>query len=172
MKCLSWTSSPLCAAGLLMAALSAQAATPSAAAKPAAMLVAVGTFDCSVDGSGGKRKCDDVPVVVLFDGPQCLSMLPYHDLHIGTDKRNSEVAWRLIGPPGYKFADNGINMLVTGGVDPNKVWEGPQRVSDTKFRWKIKLGALKAQFGHEAHVLGPDGKECLAADPVISSDAN
>jgi|GEM_PF-6123176 len=172
MKCLSWTLNPLCAAGLSMAALSVAAAEPSGAAKRAAMLVAVGTFDCSVAGGGGKRLCDDIPVVVLFDGKQCLSMLPYHDLHIGTDKSNAVVVWRLIGPPGYKFADNGITLLSMGGNDPSKVWEGPLRVSDDKFRWKIKLGALKAQFGHAAHVLGPDGKECLAADPVISSDAN
>jgi hypothetical protein len=173
MKRLALIWPPVGAAFALMAATAAQAAEPRTLLKGAAMLVAQGTFECSVAGGGGKRICDDIPVVVLFNGAQCLTLLPYHDLHIGTNKSNAVVVWRLIAPPGYTFAANGIKLLPAGGVDPSKVWESPLPVGGDRFRWKMKVGAPKGSFGHEAHVLAPDGKtECVAADPVISSDAN
>ena len=75
-------------------------------------IIGRGTFDCTAGGKAGKHDCTNIPVVILQDGADCLALLPYHDLKIGTNHKEDDVTWKLIGPPDYAFDPNvGIELL-------------------------------------------------------------
>jgi len=149
----------------------ASAATPEGRVR--ILNIVVGTFECRTKADGAKRDCKAIPVIILRNGADYIAQLPYHDFQVRTEGTQQDVTWKLIGPPRYKFASNGIDIT---SDDPQKpiddVWKNPTLVSDDVYRWTLKKNAPQRDFGHVANVLDPSGTPCKAGDPAIHNDAN
>lgn len=118
--------------------------------------------------------CNSLPVVVLLKPKGgCLSLIPYVNLYIHSERKRTHVVWEIIGPKGYQFAEgNGIALTTSDGSDPGMTYDSKKHMG-RHFKWELRDSAVfPATIYHVANVVDEQGVPCEPIDPGMINVVN
>jgi hypothetical protein len=85
------------------------------------------------------------------------------ELHVKRGHKG-EIAWKLVAPPGWAFAANGIEFKQPGNPDFKEGRKGAR-----EFRW-FDANSKPGRHAYNVNVTPPDGGAACTRDPTIMND--